>query len=336
MRAKRLPMKYPIVTSWQWQANSFAILANYPQTEPWIMSHFIQLELTMNEGKSFVDFYRTPTFEFCPWLFHQRLKRETVRYFNEDICSFIMDCIDMNNYVYGVFVQSFILEIGEFFSHDMFIYGYDEHKRIFHVADFTFKGTGAYSFAEVSFDQLEKAYHDIDESRDWLFTWKGGLSLISFDGRSNYAFNMGHVVEQFQGFLTGSNAFEKSRELTYETPPCVFGLEVYGKLLEDLEKIRAGCMEADYKPFHVIFDHKSLMLERIDYMDRHRYLQEASTIRDQYQSIANDALLARNLIVKYTLSNNGEIIDKVFEKIREIQKSEKEIIERILDRLVAK
>ncbi|MBW5446512.1 hypothetical protein GE107_10615 [Cohnella sp. CFH 77786] len=41
MRAKQLPMKYPIVTFWQWQVNSSAILANYPQTEPWIMSHFI-------------------------------------------------------------------------------------------------------------------------------------------------------------------------------------------------------------------------------------------------------------------------------------------------------
>lgn len=104
------------------------------------MTHFIPLQLTLNEGSSYVDFYRTPTFEFCPWLLRQHLSRQLVRNFNKDICTFLMDCIDMNNYIYLLLDQAQFLDIESFFSHDSFIFGYDEERDIFHIADFTFMG----------------------------------------------------------------------------------------------------------------------------------------------------------------------------------------------------
>ncbi|MDT3426277.1 hypothetical protein J2Z22_001803 [Paenibacillus forsythiae] len=330
--SKILPMQYPIITSWQWQANAFAILANYPQTEPWIMNHFIQLQLTSNPGSSYVDFYRTPTFEFCPWLFHQHLQRDTVRYFNKDICAFFVDCINLNNYIYGVFDQAFFVPGHDRLPHDLFIYGYDLERRVFHAADFTF--TGKYAFAEVAFEQLEKAYHAIEGDEDWLYSGKGGLSLISFTDSLGYDFNIANVATQLEGFLAGHNSFEKSRELTYRTNPCVFGLEVYDKLIEDVIKIHDQQQEADYRPFHVLCDHKALMLRRIPFLEEHGYLQPDSGILECYRSIENDALFCRNLLLKYMITKQSSIIDKIITNIRKIRKEEGEQIESLLTKLV--
>lgn len=327
---KILPMRYPTITSWQWQANTFAVLDNYPETEPWMMSHFIQLQLTSNPGSSYVDFYRTPTFEFCPWLFHQHLKRETVHYINEDICSFFIDAIDRDHYIYGLFDQAYFLpEHGV--PHDLFIYGYDLRKKVFYVADFTF--TGKYSFAKVPFVELEKAYYSIQREHDWLYSGKGGVSLLSFDARANYDFRLANVIEQLEGFLSGQNCFEKSRELTYHTQPFVSGLEVYEKLIEDLGKIRVNEQLPDVRPFHVICDHKTLMLRRIVFLERRGYLEPDSGLVERCREVENTALVCRNLLIKYEITQDLRIIDKMISNLRHMSKNEREFIELLLSKL---
>ncbi|MNW44687.1 hypothetical protein D3C74_219260 [compost metagenome] len=326
MRSKILPMQYPAITSWQWQANTFAVLANYPQAKPWIMTHFIPLQLTLNEGSSYVDFYRTPTFEFCPWLLRQHLSRQLVRNFNKDICTFLMDCIDMNNYIYLLLDQAQFLDIESFFSHDSFIFGYDEERDIFHIADFTFAG-GKYSFNEITFEQMRRAYEGIDDDGDWLYAWKGGLSLLQFNERAAYDFNLNYVIEHLKDYLNGENPADKYRELGYITNPCVWGIRVYDELILDITRIRSGQIEEDNRPFQMIYDHKILMLERIDFMNQIGVLGESNQLKVRYQTIADDALLARNLIIKYSLTKNEDNLKKVEVLIRRIQACEREAIE---------
>lgn len=334
---KILPFQYPYVTSWQWQANAFAILTNYPETEPWIMSHFIQLQLTSNHGSSYVDFYRTPTFEFCPWLFHQHLKRDTIQYFNQDICSFFIDMIDRENYIYGILNQAYFLPGGlpdgphDWLPHDSFIYGYDREREVFHMADFTF--TGKYSFAEVPFDKLEKAYHSIQRHDDWLYLGKGGISLLSFRADAGYDFNLTNAIEQLEGFLTGHNCFEKSRELTYRTQPYVSGLQVYTKLIEDLHKIIDGRQEADYRPFHVICDHKALMIRRISYLERQGLLELDTGLSERYRNLENEAVMCRNFLIKYTITNDSSIIGKVIAILTKMIEQERDAVQLLLSKL---
>ncbi|KWX84181.1 hypothetical protein AMQ83_29655 [Paenibacillus riograndensis] len=331
MRSKILPMQYPNITSWQWQANTFAALANYPQAKPWIMTHFIPLQLTLNEGSSYVDFYRTPTFEFCPWLLRQHLSRQLVRHFNKDICTFLMDCIDMNNYIYVLLDQAQFLAIEYFFSHDSFIFGYDEKRCIFCIADFTF--TGKYSFAEITFEQMRRAYEGVDDDGDWLYAGKGGLSLFQFNDRAAYDFNVNYVIEQLEDFLNGRSPSDKYREMGYMTKPCVWGITVYEELIFEMTRIRIGQNAGDSRPFQVIYDHKILMLERIDYMDQAGFLEEGKKLKVRYQTIADDALMARNLIVKYSLTKNKGTLDKVEVLIRRIQACEKEAMELMIHNL---
>ena len=41
--SKKLPFKYPQITSWTWTAAAFAVLENYENARPWLYNNFIQI-----------------------------------------------------------------------------------------------------------------------------------------------------------------------------------------------------------------------------------------------------------------------------------------------------
>ncbi|ANY69373.1 hypothetical protein BBD42_24970 [Paenibacillus sp. BIHB 4019] len=328
MVAKVLPMQYPDVTSWQWHANLLAVLSNYPQSTPWIMSNYIQLQMTFDPTASQIEFYRAPTVEFgtfphlSPWIYQQLLKRETVRLIADDPVTFFCGCIDRGNYIYTVVEQSVFLDGIDHFQHDTFIYGYDMDEEVFYVADFTFKGK--YSFEKVSFAQLRMAYEAVNDEWDWLMGGRGGVALFSFrDAR--YEFNIELVRRLIQEFLACSSSFSLGSDRR-----CAFGLDVYEALAEDAIKAAAGEWEPDYKPFHVIYDHKKLMLKRIEYMGQYGYLNHYEELYGEYEIIANLAFLARNLVVKARVAGNREFMKKAGTLLGEISDREKKTLTTML------
>ena len=40
---KKLPVTYPMITSWQWHATLFSILSDDENAKKWIFSNYIQL-----------------------------------------------------------------------------------------------------------------------------------------------------------------------------------------------------------------------------------------------------------------------------------------------------
>lgn len=336
MRANVLPMQYPEVTSWQWHANMFAILSNYPQSVPWTLSHYIQLHMTFDETASQIDFYRTPHVEFgtfpqlSPWLYQQLLRRETVRLIADDPIAFFCGCLDRGNYIYLVAEQSVFLEGIDDFTHDMFVYGYDMDEGLFDVADFTFKGK--YSFEKITFAQLRAAYEAIDDERDWLLGGLGGVALFRFR-ETEYDFNVALVRRSIEEFLACHSSFGSRREKKGAARPCVFGLDVYEALAEDARKAAAGYWEPDYKPFHVLYDHKTLMLRRIDYMGRHGWLERFAELYDEYGAIRNLAFTARNLVVKTRLTGKRDNMRKAGALLGEIAERERAALEELLLRL---
>ena len=72
------------------------------------------------------------------------------------------------------------VEVDYKFPHELFIYGYDMDKEVFHVGDFTFKDH--YSYNTVSFEDVRRGYDDITASDDHMFKddYKGtrGLYVI--------------------------------------------------------------------------------------------------------------------------------------------------------------
>ena len=45
----KLTMNYPLIPSWNWVADTFAILSNRSSAVPWLYSNFIQIHLDKME-----------------------------------------------------------------------------------------------------------------------------------------------------------------------------------------------------------------------------------------------------------------------------------------------
>ncbi|MNN91110.1 hypothetical protein D3C81_2091670 [compost metagenome] len=69
-------------------------------------------------------------------------------------------------------------------------------------------------------------------------------------------------------------------------------------------------------------------------MEQNGYLKPGTNVLEGYQSIENDALLCRNLLIKYLMTNQSSIIDKIIINIGKIRKKEEEQIEILLSNLV--
>ncbi|MWC27647.1 hypothetical protein [Paenibacillus sp. MMS18-CY102] len=329
MHSKILPMNYPPVTSWTWHANLLSVITNYEETNDWLYSNYIQL---VCEGGSYIDFFpRATAKQDCPWTYNQIIKRETIELLAKDICSFFIESINMDNYIFGVFEQSFFFKGCDTpLPHELFIYGYDLEKRLFYVADFTFKD--AYSYETVTFEQLEAAYWGIGEDRDYNFDGRGGIELLSFYSKTHYDFDVYFVAESIKEYIHSTNTSDKYRMFKNSTPG-EYGLNVYttlGTFLEENPDFR------DYKPLHILFDHKVLMLERIKFMGMHGFLSNSEEIYEQYTAVFENIRNARNLFLKKLFKNSATINNRIIEILHIAQNKEKEVLQLLLDNLIYK
>lgn len=102
------------------------------------------------------------------------------------------------------------------------------------------------------------------------------------------------------------------------------GVKVYDFLIENLDK--AGMR----KCLHNLYDHKKLMLERIQYLEVKGYLSSGKDTYGSYPDIVNKAVLATNLYIKYGLTGKETLFPKIAGILSEIKEKETEIFMQLL------
>lgn len=70
---------------------------------------------------------------------------------------------------------------------------------------------------------------------------------------------------------------------------------------------------------HVLYDHKTLMIDRINHMFFMKYMENDDTILDEFISLQNLCLVNRNLFIKYQSTKNKDIINRIIDNIRIIK-----------------
>lgn len=245
--------------------------------------------------------------------------------------SVFISCINENNYIFGVFEQSYFFKnCEEPLIHELFIYGYDLEERLFYVADFTFKDT--YSYETVSFEQLEAAYRGIGEDQDYNFDGRGGIELLSFYSKTHYEFDVYFVAESIKEYLNGTNTSDRYRMYKNSTAG-EYGINVYKAFAAFLKE---NPDFTDYKPLHLIYDHKVLMLERIKFMGLHGFLRNWEEIHKQYTTIYENIRNARNLFLKKLFRKSAAIDERIIEILHDAHNKEQEVLQLLLDHLIYK
>ena len=317
---KRLPVTYPLITSWQWHATLFSILSDDENAKKWIFSNYIQLrcydiqEIFTGDQMLLADMMPgSSSLKLCPYLVFSLLTKEQIASYCGNIIDFIIKTIDLGGYVYGVFDEAKILcdaEVDYKFPHELFIYGYNRDNEYFYTGDFTFRDR--YSHNTVSFKDIERGYEVISASEDHMFKddYKGvrGLYVIIKNTESPvYELDLELIKTTLREYLNSEDTKDHFRMMRNRFDDTVFGIKVYDKVLSQIDKqIHAEEPDFDIRALHVMYDHKVLMLERLKYMMSHGALKFNQETLDAYKIVVDNILAARNLLIRISITNDIE------------------------------
>lgn len=322
-------------------ANMLACVAQYQDSIQWFYNYFVQLSIgkDLTDGHCFINFCTPQPWRGCPWLHSQKIDRSLLEKGWNSTSQFMIDSIDLGNYIYLYLDQFYIPDSWAFqtqhFPHDSFIYGYDYSNKLFNIADF-YKFS-KYSFSTASFSQIDEAAKDkkLLEDSDQLH----GIILVKPIEYGKFYFDVkalrGLLEDYLQSKLSSKSYTDNYRiEVGDNEKWWAYGFMIYSYFLEHLELVLQQKGELEIKAFQVLVDHKTLMMSRIKYLAEHQLLTSADFIYEEYEVILNEFINCRNLAIKSYVTENPKGIQKIISRIPEIVEKERMALEKLLDNLV--
>lgn len=337
-----LPVCNPMITTYTQHAHLLSILTNYEQTYQWIFGNYIQLYINKDYKINWGDFYFPATndtrpSDTCKWLISQKIHRDIVATKWESVIDFIIECIDLNNYVHTM-INYFYVPVSDRFNklhmhHDVFIYGYDLSKEILYVSDFFREGK--YSRETISFSDFSLAFstYNLTKNPDYLNEM---IYLYKFndDYKNIYKFSFDSILNSIKNYLF-SSVPEYWDIYDYEGDKCDkdFGMGIYSTLknyAKDISNSETSLF--DIRPFYLLYDHKRIMTLRLEYLYKQGYLAEFDSDNImRYSEVEANARDVVNVVVKYDVQkdegrNNKNLIEILINILNNIEKEESEIL----------
>ena len=315
---KKLPVTYPMITSWQWHATLFSILSDDENAKKWIFSNYIQLrcyniqEIFTGDDMLLADIMPgSSSLKECPYLITSIMTKDQIESYTGNIIDFIIKTIDLNGYIYGVFDEARILsdyDVDYKFPHELFIYGYNMDEEVFYVGDFTFKDH--YSYNTVSFADIEQGYSVITAGDDHMFKddYKGTRGLYVIFKNSDtpyYDVDLTFIRDTLREYLNSVDSKNHFRMMRNRFTDTTFGVNVYERVLNRIhEQMDKDEPDFDIRALHLMYDHKVLMYERIKYLMANGYLDYNEDLIKTYSVVVKNLLAARNLLIKISINGN--------------------------------
>lgn len=323
-----LKVEKPDINVYPIFANPLAIMQCHQETKEWILCNFIQL-CSNSEALNFYDF----NYKFCPYLKIQRISKEYLHTMNIDIIKFIINSISEGYYIYLLVKKS---DIGAYkyesedirkqdnFAHDLLIYGYEINQQLFYIADNFVDGR--YSFEKCTFEELETAIKNVEPKYEPRLGFKGNIELIEFYNKEPQGFNLKRVVDSFCDYISSKptsmwNTLEFRN--VYGEKKWYFGMECYDYILQQVNHMNTNNIYI--QDFHLIWEHKKHLRRIISYMMGKAYITDKTLIK-QVDNIEKDALIARNLVIKYGISGEEGIKEKIVKIYTKMVADEKKIM----------
>ena len=333
-----LPISYPTITSFPGRADIYAISESNQSIIPWLMENYIQTEsLYMEEQMECdIDFYIPPQvlyrgnsaletqYNFNPYLKVMSIKTKMIN--EEGIIDFMIERIKEGFYVNMDINTKYVSNYDFVDLHTIFIYGFDDEKKIFFAADFFMNGK--YSFQTCNFQEIEAAVEKYDKSiMNWggLFNEESILSLVKIDNDFKYKFDIKRFKNAILEYLNEKHememVFRATNRLREETPYREFGNLHYDNVMKFVRRsFDLKSTIQNVRVFHVLYDHKVALKQRIEYIGKQGY--DVKDIYDDMSEIVRDAMVVRNLIIKNRIVERTDNLLRVDDKLKKMKEKE--------------
>jgi hypothetical protein len=357
----------PAITSFPAYADALAILTSHEESFDWLYSNYIKIQVNdivnrtndPNDAMSFAPFTSSFFCDFdtrrqanvigdnfflggerCPFLSIFEIPTQFIDKIASNFCDFVRMAVDNDYYIFGYFDVSQIEvyrqnNIHDLFGHQFMIHGYDNDEKCIFFADFLDKGK--FRLAKCSYSQIDAAYTNMSELVIPLIK---SIVAIKYNEQGFYTFDILHIKEQIASYITPNLHIAKLQNdytLTMFTPvgwetETYMGVDIYDYLVNFIYKaLDLQKTSIDLHHFHAMFDHKNMMLRRVDYFVQKGYLpRDVIVLNRRYKSDVRDkVLMARNLVIKYNLKPDLRIIKVISALLSEAREQEILLLKKI-------
>jgi hypothetical protein len=319
-------------------AYPLSIALNFESGWNWFYCNFIQLYFDEKDLYNPIRFYYTDVNGSFwnvrnPLLNYQTIQRDTFLKFDKDINEFIIDSIDMDNYIMLFIDEYYIPDRWAYhtshYHHAIFIYGYDKEKNTFYTSGYNKRFH--YEHQEVSFNEIRDSY--VNHVNQY---WDDNncIYLMQFDKkRMEFNFDIVCIIEQLEEYL-----YSRKSSLRYNTffnnQKLHFGRNIYEHLKNYYYAIHANNSTWNFqKPVYLLAEHKKIMADRILYLEKNNILNNCDEHYSFFKTLSED--LSNNLIylLKYGKNRKKEYIDNICLLLDAIVLKEEPLIVDIIDKL---
>ncbi len=288
----------------------------------WIINNFIGLRFLKNDNVLFYEQYRSLLFS-SPYLMTEVINRETLAWEKFDVIRMVGDSIEQGNNVFLFCDRYYISEYRQFKVehdlHELFIYGYDAEKDIFHCCDNL--SNGKYKPFEVPGNEMTEA-----------------LKIGNMDDYSDYFSNI-YVIKQRQ-WWDGDILDEKQilsmyrdyvfsiyrRNILEPFSNVSYGFEVHYDVEKYLNEIVSG-EKPEIRVVYVLQEHKKLMSERFNQLYIEMNKIEYRFLADEYKKLQDEYKVLYMMFLKNIFLKKTEDWEKVILFYKSLVSREEEIID---------
>ncbi|WP_270564244.1 hypothetical protein [Clostridium beijerinckii] len=330
---KLLPVKYPPITSYPHHANILSFLSCNEENLSWFYNYYFQLSINKNNdirldfniGYSIIPFIKN-----CPIVTFHGLSRELIKRKWDTLTNFLIDSIDLGYYIYLVvdkfFIPAYEDQYMKYHSyHDIMIFGYNVEDQNFNIADF-FKGS-KYYYSVSAFSKIEEGYQSSEE-----FDWLHGVILLKEDKSYQPNFSINILKDFINDYLASYNS--NARTILINTwlnnKDFAFGLQVYDVLENHLKELSNNIDSFDIRPYHVLWDHKKMILLLIKFLFKKGYLKNADYFYSEFALLEKKILILRNILLEYKITTKKYLINKVILILKETSVKEQHLLQELI------
>lgn len=330
-----LPIAEPDLVSYPHLAYPLAMLQTDNEAQRWVYSNYVQLYLSDRGDEMMMDFFTPNPFDYFVPILHcsPRMSRRLVRRSYASFVDFVRCCIEEDYYLWTHVDEFYIPGTTAYqnksYPHGIMIHGYDDERRTFHVVGYL--SNQRYGSCEVGYDDMERAYFDF-EPTEWKTYTEHSILLKTYPNflKAN-AFNLPWVMDQLRDYLHAMPSDQRMPAYELQLPsPHAWGITVYDRLQERLQRNIEGTYLVDHRSFYVLLEHKKMMVRRIAYMEREGYYSCSAETAEGWRNLEKQASVNLSLILKYWMTRDNKHLELLIERLGGMKAEEAPIIERML------
>lgn len=345
---KELLVVTPPIIGYTLHAYPLSIILGNEKCYPWFYSNYIQLVCNPNFSGNFFDFltfcgilendhWIDSIYPGVPWINRNSIENYIINDCELNLHVVLSSALNNDNYIITALDEFFIPNMKGYqkyhYYHEVLIYGYDTFEHVYKILAFD---------KQNQFNKLIISYHNVELSFGYTGTkyfydktgkdnYYNPIKFLSINDEFSYKLDITLIKTLLIDYINSSNSLNMLLTMRNINKNLVYGISIYDELSRYFKQFSTCKKKYDIRPLHILWEHKKCMVIRLNFLKKDYVLNDIDDIMSDYQIIEKECMTMRNLLLKYLVNENPEIIKKIILTLSNVKEKEYTLIVRLIN-----